>query len=295
MDYKLIDMKRSGLAERAIKAFESAFEVSITVHDVRGRLRNAKGDPLLPGRHLHMHECCMRGRYVEPGWGAKCVRDCARESDKLAALELKPFRKSCWKGLVEIVVPVAEGGEHALTLYAGPFRADEEPESAPKRKWLARAKAELEEAEPKRLSSLIEPLLALGAGLLALAEGRAEEEASDGGRPREIAKIVSANAHRAEFRLEELAKALHLSPSRASHAVKEACNRTFKELLNKERMLRARALLLNSEMKLEEIAEAVGLSNAFYFNRAFKGFFGEAPGRFRKRLRAEKEKPPASS
>lgn len=60
---------------------------------------------------------------------------------------------------------------------------------------------------------------------------------------------------------------------------------SFQELIVSERMLRARVLLLSTDMTQEEVASAVGMDNVHHFNRRFKRFFGDAPGRFRKQAR----------
>ena len=76
----------------------------------------------------------------------------------------------------------------------------------------------------------------------------------------------------------------------------EACqapnyfHRKFKELFNgitprqhmeRRRLCEARSLLHSSGKSLQEIAEATGYRNAFYFSRAFKKLFGVSPSLLR--------------
>jgi AraC-like DNA-binding protein len=277
----------SEVAEEALRAFERANGVHLTVHDIRGRLRDAKGAPLLPTRHLHRHTLCLRWRHTlkSPKWNANCMRDCYVESERIAGRDLKPFTKRCWKGLVELVVPIETDGAHVLTIFAGPFGSGVPPsEELLRIPWFSKGLTSLKKTSRDELKRLAAQMRPLGLGLLALA--RSALKAADGethGRSARVADIIAANVHRRDFKLADAAKLLHLSPSRASHAVKEACGRPFKALLLGERLLRARSLLLASEMKLEAVAQATGFANCHYFHRAFKKAYGESPGAFRRR------------
>ena len=102
-----------------------------------------------------------------------------------------------------------------------------------------------------------------------------------------ILEFIRRHAHKA-VSLKELGKELSLSPDRARHLVRELCGRSFRELLEEERMLRARALLLGTDRKLADISESAGYPNEFCFNRAFVRHYGIPPGRYRK-LTTEKQ------
>ena len=269
-------------AETALRRAEAAFGVFVTVHDLRGMLRRPDGNPLLPERHLHPHPLCLRGRNTETGWNARCYHDCYTASEEIADRELKPFVKTCWKGLVELVVPVVCDGEHLLTLYAGVFRGTSEPpETAPEQKWFHELYAVLPEPDLPGLTSLIPVLELLGQGIVAEVRNDRTRDEESGGRGVAIARFIVDHAHR-PVTLGDLARHLHLSPTRAGHVVRELSGHSFQELLTRERMLRARTLLRSTEQKLEEVGGAVGFKNGYYFNRAFKKFFGETPGRFRR-------------
>jgi len=287
--------KQSFGAERALAAFERSFGVFLTAHDLRGLLRRPDGSPLLPGRHLHPHPCCVRGRYRMPGWGARCYKDCFVESEREAAVSDGPYVKRCWKGLFELVVPVRLEGAHVLTLYAGAFRRRGGlPKSAPKAPFFAKLYASLPELPGgEGLSSLGSALRLLGLGLLASAKEFEESGREAGGRASEIYRFISANAHRGA-RLKDLASAMRLSPSRAGHLTKELCGKPFQDLLIDERILRARSLLLSSGMGLKEVALATGFKSCHYFNRAFSARHGEPPGRYRRRRLPSTAESPSS-
>lgn len=79
------DPGRLSRAERILRAIEARCAISLTIHDRQGKLRGPDGAPLLPGRHLHPHECCARGRYQLPHWNTQCVRECLTETESRLA------------------------------------------------------------------------------------------------------------------------------------------------------------------------------------------------------------------
>jgi iron complex transport system substrate-binding protein len=83
-------------------------------------------------------------------------------------------------------------------------------------------------------------------------------------------------------RLADLASELSLSPSRASHVVKELFGASFTDLLTSARMRRARTMLLSTDDTVGEIADKIGISDEYHFNKVFKRHVGVPPGRFRK-------------
>lgn len=268
--------------EKTICVLEAAFGIAITVHDVHGRLCIANGDPLLPGRNLHQHPCCIRDRFRESGWSSRCYRDCFSQSELIAGTEVKPYLKNCWKGLQELVVPIVHNSLHVLTLYAGVFRTvNKLPPEAPAQKWFRNLYASLPEAmDEKRMLELSGVLEMLGYGIIAIGMRTVPYKASNS-RALALNSFIADNAHR-QITLSDLAKHLYLSPSRTAHLAVELTGSSFQTILLQERMARARNLLISTGQKQEEISAAVGFKNCYYFNRAFKKYFGETPGRYRR-------------
>lgn len=62
-------------------------------------------------------------------------------------------------------------------------------------------------------------------------------------------------------------------------------NISFSAYLKRERINKAKQLLTNTNMKIFEVSDAVGFSNAKYFSFAFKQAVGLTPGDFQKRPR----------
>lgn len=88
--------------------------------------------------------------------------------------------------------------------------------------------------------------------------------------------------HRENAGLKELAAALEISPRtlcyRCKHYLKSSPVRLFLEF----RIGKASDLLLYSSLTVQEVAFALGFSNAFNFSRAFKAVMGGSPSEYRK-------------
>ncbi len=81
--------------------------------------------------------------------------------------------------------------------------------------------------------------------------------------------------------LSDLARTLALSSSRTSHLVKNLFGLSFQTLLTRERLDRAKLLLVYTDYSVKEIAQRVGMPNKYYFNRTFRKIIGTPPGKFR--------------
>lgn len=82
--------------------------------------------------------------------------------------------------------------------------------------------------------------------------------------------------------IETIAQALNLS-TRSLRRRLEAEGTGFRELLEQERQQLACQLLSNTRMTLDEIAVHLGYGDTSSFTRAFRRWFGEAPGVYRSR------------
>lgn len=81
--------------------------------------------------------------------------------------------------------------------------------------------------------------------------------------------------------LEDVAKEFHLTEPYVSKFIKEKSGKTFVEQLTKIRMKKARTLLKNGNMTVENIAASVGYPNVEHFNRTFKKLFDMTPIQYR--------------
>ena len=88
--------------------------------------------------------------------------------------------------------------------------------------------------------------------------------------------------------LDALAEKMHLSKPYLSKYIKEKSGKTFGEIVKNVRMKKARTLLKNSSMTVENIAESVGYQNVEHFNRLFKKKYELTPVQYRNRAQGRK-------
>ena len=85
--------------------------------------------------------------------------------------------------------------------------------------------------------------------------------------------------------LESMAAQFHLSEPYISKYIKDKSGKTFGEHVAHIRMKRAKTLLKNGNMTVENIAYAVGYQNVEHFNRTFKKIFDKTPLQYRNESR----------
>lgn len=83
--------------------------------------------------------------------------------------------------------------------------------------------------------------------------------------------------------LETVADAFYVTKEYLSKAFKAQTGVNLTDYVIRLRMDKARGLVLASELKIKDIASAVGYEDVTYFNRLFKHQFGETPGQMRAR------------
>ncbi len=81
--------------------------------------------------------------------------------------------------------------------------------------------------------------------------------------------------------LDELAEKFHLSEPYISKYIKEKSGKTFGEHVANVRMKKAKVLLKNGNMTVENIAYSVGYQNVEHFNRTFKKMYEMTPVQYR--------------
>ncbi len=84
-----------------------------------------------------------------------------------------------------------------------------------------------------------------------------------------------------EVSLDQLAEEFHLSVPYMSKYIKDKSGKTFGEHVANIRMKKAKTLLKNGNMTVENISYAVGYQNVEHFNRTFKKMFEMTPVQYR--------------
>ncbi|MEK3722751.1 response regulator [Paenibacillus sp. FSL H8-0034] len=85
--------------------------------------------------------------------------------------------------------------------------------------------------------------------------------------------------------ISQVAEHVHLNPSYFSTWFKKEKGETFTSYVNKLKLERAQVLLRNTDMKMIEIAQAVGFEDSTYFASIFKKYFQVSPSEFRQNQR----------
>lgn len=81
--------------------------------------------------------------------------------------------------------------------------------------------------------------------------------------------------------LERISIAFSISPNYFCNLFKKVTGQNFIDFVNSVRVGKAKEMLLNTDMKVYEIAGALGFSNPKYFLRVFKKFTDRTPGEIR--------------
>jgi AraC-like DNA-binding protein len=84
-----------------------------------------------------------------------------------------------------------------------------------------------------------------------------------------------------ELSLTQVAKAVNISGNHLSEKFKQVTGVNFVEYIARTRFEKARDLLRNPNLRVSEIAFAVGFQSLSQFNRVFKRFSGKSPTEYR--------------
>jgi len=99
-------------------------------------------------------------------------------------------------------------------------------------------------------------------------------------RLRQAFEYVEANYSK-RLPVDEVARHVSLSPSRLSHIMKSELGITLSDYVTRTRINKAKALLLETEMSVCQVALEVGYPDQSYFTKAFKALEGCTPKTFR--------------
>jgi len=86
-----------------------------------------------------------------------------------------------------------------------------------------------------------------------------------------------------------MAEQLHITPNYLSTLFHKKTGDTFMVYLTRTRMLRAKELLADPNMQIQQVAEQVGYSSARYFTKLFTQFVGCYPSGYRSRFKSPRK------
>jgi AraC-like DNA-binding protein/mannose-6-phosphate isomerase-like protein (cupin superfamily) len=87
---------------------------------------------------------------------------------------------------------------------------------------------------------------------------------------------------RESITLDDVAKVVHVSPSRVRHVFKDVTGVSFKEYVTHVRVAEAKRLLLSTDQSVAEIARAVSYTNLHQFYKVFYRSCAMSPGEYRR-------------
>nr|WP_280522972.1 helix-turn-helix domain-containing protein [Paenibacillus pasadenensis] len=135
-----------------------------------------------------------------------------------------------------------------------------------------------EGASPAELEE--RPREALLAELRLLSLRWAELERGGHSAVRQAAEYIRARLGES-LTLQQVARSLPMNPTYLSELFKRETGQTYLEYVTRQRLERAKELLLQTPAKVASIASEVGYEDAKYFNKLFKADTGLTPTEYR--------------
>lgn len=96
------------------------------------------------------------------------------------------------------------------------------------------------------------------------------------------AKEIMQTEYYLPLTISDMAKRLGMNESKFKQAMQYFFSTSYFQMLTEIRMHKARELLMDSQASIALVAEQVGYHHSSNFSLAFKKFFNESPGQFRK-------------
>lgn len=231
------------------------------------------------------HECayCMFVKTASDSWN-RCIIGQRKAFENL--LKCGEYYGSCYAGVGEFVFPIRAFDKTVGMISVGSFLGSAEKYAAfsekygfGEKKLGALAKAELKESIPSFsfVKTLIEPL---GAMLTLLIE---KNGAVGTGGESLYGKILSIlhTEYTRKLKISDIAAECHYSTAFISRYFKNKSGITVNEYLKILRMKKAESLLLNTEMRIEDVAASVGFTDTNYFISFFSDYYGIPPKKYR--------------
>lgn len=97
-------------------------------------------------------------------------------------------------------------------------------------------------------------------------------------------QVITKNIGNSDFKVEDLAQVLHLSPSHLHRKLDASVGLSASRLIRKIRLDKAKELLSNPDYTITAIAYETGFRDPDYFYRVFKQSVGQTPGDYRKMI-----------
>lgn len=287
-------------------AVYNALVSSMLVHELETAFGEATGLPveLVPsGEPAWLFRSQRRGNplcSLMAQFPGSC-RACEEAHEKLQRRltgKLEPEVVDCFVGLSEFAVPVMVGGQHVATLLGGqifqrkPTRAQFNRLVEQLRSWGVPPEPEQFESaffesrilSPEQFRASLK-LLTIFARFLSEDVNRDLVSAHTHDGPCITSAKSFILAHAGEpLTLRDVAEHTHLSPHYFSKFFKKATGVGFSEFLARVRVEKAKDLLANHALPINEVASQAGFGSLSQFNRVFHRYAGSSPKAYRASL-----------
>ncbi|MGG5460689.1 response regulator transcription factor [Clostridium sp. B9] len=97
----------------------------------------------------------------------------------------------------------------------------------------------------------------------------------------EIIDFIEKNIDK-RITLVMVANAVNLNESYLSRIFKNETGKNLMYFINEAKMKKAKEMLKSPDNLIKEVANSIGMTDQFYFNRVFKKFYGVSPSKFKK-------------
>lgn len=224
--------------------------------------------PAVRGRiTLHVSPFCDPERAVRL---PLCRADDADRLHDQFSVPCAPMVRTCHAGADEIIIPVHWQNQLVLVVFFGQFRRTEnQPAALPL--WPA-----------ARVRHALNLATSLQSHLLVLYQKRRARlpGPTDPRLVRVSEWLISQLAR--DPTLDDLAEFLSVSPTWASHLIRQLSGQSFTQLKDEIRLKRSENLLATTTLKISSIARQMGMQDANYFSRFFKTQTGMTATEYRR-------------
>ncbi len=242
------------------------------------------------GIHYHnrIHNCDICSYIKSFKKGLAACKKCRCAADKKAEA-VGGYTGYCLHGMFEAVYPVMLHHSRVATVYITNIYSDCEKAASRLKRSCTLYGLSYKKAK-KMLSSCEgnpdgDMLLKLAEATAELAKGIIEENAKHPAvaYPETVRELIYiAENHETDETLASVAKRFFLNEKYLGRLFKAHVGCTFSAYRNRSKLTHATELLINSDLKIIDIAIVVGYDNVEYFNRIFKKTYGVAPSEYRR-------------
>ena len=208
------------------------------------------------------------------------IEKCAKEGRAVSHI--------CHAGILDTAVPIIKDSQTVGYIFIGRLRPYPKPENIFERLfWLGDSREEVESRYLKLTYFTQEQLTAMISLVSNIIFDSAIEIEYDG-LTEAAASYIAKNLD-TPLDVPTLCEKLYVSKNRLYEGFSKSFGKTVNEYIWDERIKRAKALLLSTDMSTADISQAVGIDNSAYFAKIFKEKTGLSPAAFRKINAAAKQ------